>query len=138
MARTNTSAESLTAFLDRGSRFEGTLSFQGSVRIDGIFEGDIVSGNTLVLGEQAEVKGTVTVDEVIISGSFAGTVMAANRIAIKQMAKVQADLKTPSLAIEEGAVFNGTISMGQLESSGKKDTRTDAEIMVETIAKNAS
>lgn len=121
MARTTPSTEALTAFLDRGCRFEGTLSFQGTVRIDGVYRGDIVAGNTLILGEQADVQGTITVDEVVVGGHFTGTIRAARRIVIKATGRVKADLAAPALGIDEGATFNGTVTMGA--QAGRAEAR---------------
>lgn len=132
MARTPAPTETLTAFLDRGCRFEGTLSFQGTVRIDGVYRGDIVAGNTLILGEQADVQGTITVDEVIVGGQFSGTIRAARRIVIKATGRVKADLGAPALAIEEGASFNGTVAMGANATLGREARSFDALPAVES------
>lgn len=130
-----------TAFLDRGSRFEGTLTFQGSVRIDGFYKGDIVNGNHLVLGEQAEVEGTINVEEVYISGHFKGTVTAVKKICLLASAHVEGSLATPKISIEEGAVFNGSIQMAEKITPARKSDgsyHSDAELMAEGIARTAS
>jgi len=124
-----------TAFLDRGSRFEGTLSFQGSVRIDGVFKGDIVTGNHLVLGAQAEVEGTINVDEVIVSGRFNGTITAAKAIVLHDTAVVEGTLTTPKLAIDAGAKFNGSIQMGGGRETAGREKKSDADAMAEQIAR---
>lgn len=137
MARNgSTQSHETTAFLDRGSHFEGTLTFQGSVRIDGIYKGDIVSGNHLVLGEQAEVEGTINVEEVIVSGRFIGTITAAKSIILHSSAVVEGALTTPRLTIDDGAGFNGTITMAS-QKARKGEARNDAELMTDSIAKVA-
>ena len=104
-----------TAFLDRGSHFQGTLTFQGMVRIDGVYQGDIVSGNHLVIGEKGEVEGTVNVEEVVISGHFSGTITATKNVVFHTTAVVKGEIISPRLTVDDGAVFNGSITM----SSGK-------------------
>jgi cytoskeletal protein CcmA (bactofilin family) len=101
----------LTAFIDQGSEFEGKLSFKDTVRIDGSFRGEISSENTLIVGESGEIEATIKSLTVVVSGSVTGDVIAGKQIILHKTARVQGDLKTPSVTIEEGAVFNGNLSM---------------------------
>jgi len=111
----------LTAFIDQGSEFEGKLSFKDTVRIDGSFRGEISSENTLIVGESGEIEATIRSTTVVISGSVVGDIEASAQIVIHKTGRVQGDLSTPSIVIEEGAVFNGNLSMkgaGQGASQG--------------------
>ncbi len=101
----------LTAFIDQGSEFEGKLSFKDTVRIDGAFRGEITSENTLIVGETGEIEATIKSTVVVISGTVAGDIHASRQIILNKTASVQGDLETPSIVVEEGAVFNGTLSM---------------------------
>ncbi len=106
----------LTAFIDQGSEFEGKLSFKDTVRIDGAFRGEISSENTLIVGESGEIEATIKSTVVVISGSVEGNIHAAEQIMLHKSARVQGDLHTPSIVIEEGAIFNGNLVMN---ASGK-------------------
>jgi cytoskeletal protein CcmA (bactofilin family) len=119
-ARTTTSSSSsssssgmggLTAFIDQGSEFEGKLSFKDTVRIDGAFRGEISSENTLIVGESGEIEATIKSTIVVISGTVEGNIHAAEQIVLHKSARVNGDLHTPSIVVEEGAVFNGNLSM---------------------------
>jgi cytoskeletal protein CcmA (bactofilin family) len=101
----------LTAFIDQGSEFEGKLSFKDTVRIDGCFRGEISSENTLIVGESGEIDATIKSLTVVISGSVIGDVIAGKQIILHKTARVKGDLKTPSVTIEEGALFNGNLTM---------------------------
>lgn len=101
----------LSAFIDQGSEFEGKLSFRDTVRIDGNFRGEIRSENTLVVGETGEIEADVVSGKVVICGSLVGNVQAETGIVLHKTARVQGDLSTPSLVMEEGAVFNGRLEM---------------------------
>jgi cytoskeletal protein CcmA (bactofilin family) len=101
----------LTAFIDQGSEFEGKLSFKDTVRIDGSFRGEISSENTLIVGESGEIEATIRSTTVVISGAVVGDIEASRQIVLHKTARVQGDLNTPSIVIEEGAVFNGNLSM---------------------------
>lgn len=106
----------LTAFIDQGSEFEGKLSFKDTVRIDGCFTGEIRSENTLIVGESGEIQAAVHSKCVLVSGTVVGDITASQKIVLHKTARVQGNLATPCLAIEEGAVFNGSIKMARPEA----------------------
>ena len=108
----------LTAFIDQGSEFEGKLSFKDTVRIDGSFRGEISSENTLIVGEPGEIEATIRSTVVVISGSVVGNIEATKQIVLHKTARVEGDLQTPSIVMEEGAFFNGRLSMKMPGQSG--------------------
>ena len=101
----------LTAFIDQGSSFEGKLSFKDTVRIDGHFTGEITSENTLIIGETGEIEANIRSKTVIISGTVSGDVVAGAKVVLHKNARMQGNIEAPSLMIEEGAAFNGQVSM---------------------------
>jgi cytoskeletal protein CcmA (bactofilin family) len=103
--------QSLSAFIDQGSEFEGKLSFKDTVRIDGCFRGEIASENTLVVGETGEIFATVRSRTVVIAGSVTGDVIAKDRLVLQKTARLDGDVETSSLQMEDGAVLNGRIAM---------------------------
>jgi cytoskeletal protein CcmA (bactofilin family) len=105
------SGGNLSAFIDQGSEFEGKLSFKDTVRIDGCFRGEIASQNTLVVGETGEIMATVRSCSVIVSGSVTGNIFATERLVLHKTARVEGDIEAASVAIEEGAVLNGKLTM---------------------------
>jgi cytoskeletal protein CcmA (bactofilin family) len=72
----------LTAFIDRGSDFEGKLSFEDTVRIDGRFRGEITSENTLIVGEGGEIEATIRSHNVVVSGLVEGNIVATERLVL--------------------------------------------------------
>jgi cytoskeletal protein CcmA (bactofilin family) len=102
----------LNGFLDRGSSFKGELEFEDTMRIDGRFNGKIVSKNELIVGESATIEGEIHVGRVAISGTVIGRIVAAQRVEIHRNGKVYSDIDTPALIIEEGAIFQGNCVMG--------------------------
>src|SRR5438477_6447356 len=79
----------LNALLGKGSSFEGKLLFEGAVRIDGKFSGEIVSTDTLIIGEGAEVKANAQVGTLTCLGDFTGDIRAMKSIELKAPAKVR-------------------------------------------------
>jgi cytoskeletal protein CcmA (bactofilin family) len=97
----------ITTLLGRGATFEGKLTFEGTVRIDGRFKGEVFSDDVLVIGEGAIVEAEIDIGEVIIQGTVMGNIKAKRSIEIHAPGRVKGDIHTPSLQIDKGVVFEG-------------------------------
>jgi cytoskeletal protein CcmA (bactofilin family) len=97
----------ITTLLGRGAAFEGKLTFDGTVRIDGRFKGEVFSEDVLVIGEGAHVEAEIDIGEVIIQGTVVGNIKAKRSIEIHAPGRVKGDLHTPSLQIDKGVIFEG-------------------------------
>ncbi len=106
-----TAGGGFNAILDRGSEFEGKLTFEGTVRIDGKFKGEIISDANLVVGESGKVEADIHVDCISISGEVKGNVNARTKVEIHPPAVVYGNIETPSLIVEQGVIFQGNCSM---------------------------
>ena len=101
----------VTTLLGRGSEFEGKLSFEGTVRVDGKLSGEIFTEDTLIVGEGAEVRAEINVGAVIIEGSVQGNIHAKRSVEIHTPGRVRGNIITPSLFIEKGVMFDGSCQM---------------------------
>ncbi len=110
-AAPSSTSGNLTAFIDQGSEFEGKLTFKDTVRIDGLFRGEIISENTLLVGETGQIEAKIDSQAVVICGQVTGNIIAGGQVILHKGARVDGDIATPSIVIEEGAIFNGQISM---------------------------
>jgi cytoskeletal protein CcmA (bactofilin family) len=110
----------LTAFIDQGSEFSGKLSFKDTVRIDGRFEGEISSENTLIVGETGAVTATIRSQVVVISGEVHGEINAGGQVVLHKTARVDGNIHTARLVVEDGAVFTGRIEMNMKGAHGAK------------------
>lgn len=104
-------ASEITTILGRGSQFEGKLTFEGAVRIDGQFAGEIHTDGTLILGESAQVEAQVRAAVVIVHGHFKGDLVATESLEIHAPARVLGNVQSPSFSVEKGAIFQGTCRM---------------------------
>ncbi len=104
-------AGDLTAFLDKGSRFEGKLAFDGHVRLNGEFKGEIRAEGTLIVGEGARIEAQIAVDTLVVSGTIIGNVVARTRIEMHAPARVTGNITTPVLIVDEGSLFDGQCHM---------------------------
>ena len=111
----------VTTLLGRGSEFEGKLSFEGTVRVDGKLSGEIFTDDVLIIGEGAEVNAEINVGAVIIEGTVHGNIHAKRSVEIHTPARVRGNISTPSLSIDKGVIFDGQCQMEQsgTASSGK-------------------
>ena len=108
----------LNAFLGKGCEYDGKLTFEGSVRIDGKFSGEIFSNDILLVGEGAVVKAEIDVGTIIVSGIVEGNISAKKMVELKSPALVKGTITTPALMMEQGVVLEGSVKME--ERSGKK------------------
>jgi cytoskeletal protein CcmA (bactofilin family) len=101
----------INTLLGKGSEFEGKLTFEGTVRVDGKLSGEIFSDDVLVVGEGAEVHAEVDIGEIIIQGLVIGNIRAKRSVEIHAPGKVRGDITTPSLQIDKGVIFEGKCYM---------------------------
>ncbi len=113
-----TGANNLNAFLGEGTSFKGTLTFEGTVRIDGRLEGEIFTKDTLVVGESAQVHAAIHAGVVVISGTVRGNITAERKVDIHASGKLYGNISTPTLVIEEGVLFEGSCTMGRPAEGG--------------------
>ena len=110
-----TKSDAVTGFLGSQTEFAGKLSFSGIVHLDGHFEGEIISRGTLVVGSDSIVHAEIHSNILKVSGEVHGDLTATEKIELFPPAKVFGHLKTPSLVIEEGVIFEGTCSMASFQ-----------------------
>lgn len=97
------------------SSFEGKLVFEGTVRIDGSFKGQINTDNILVVGQGARVEATVEVGSIVINGEVIGDVIAKELIEIHAPAKLRGNVTTPQIMIAKGVLFEGSCKMEEAQ-----------------------
>jgi len=116
--RAHTPADSaLNALLGRGSEFDGKLNFEGTVRIDGTFTGEIATNDMLIIGEGAKVTADITCGSVVINGDVTGNIKASEMVELHKPAKVKGDITTPSLMVDKGVQFDGSSKMDSTASN---------------------
>lgn len=105
--------EDVSAFIGKGVDFKGTITYTGTVRIDGSLDGEINTEGVLLIGEEAVIKAKVTAGTIICKGKITGDIHAKEKLKLRAPAVVNGGVKTPMLSIEEGVFFNGTLEMTQ-------------------------
>ena len=114
----------LTAFIDEGSEIEGKYTFSGTVMLNGKFQGEIASTDTLIIGERGVVNATIRAGTVVINGELVGNVQATERVELKGTARVFGDVEAPVIVVEEGVLFEGHCRMTKSKpAEAARDTR---------------
>jgi len=98
----------ISTFLGKDTDFQGDLTFEGAIRIDGRFKGRIRSGGTLIVGRDGRLESDIRVGHVIVSGEVRGNILAEGAIEIQVPGRVFGDIQAPSVTIHQGVVFEGT------------------------------
>lgn len=111
--RTDLPEGEIKAFLGTGTEFQGTLTFEGTIRVDGKVSGDVISRDTLIVGEEAEVEAEISVGTLVSRGSIKGNVKASGRVELHETSELRGNISTPRIRIDEGAVFHGSCEMPQ-------------------------
>lgn len=107
----------VAGFIGKGMSIEGSLTFEETVRIDGSFKGEITATGTLVVGDGGFIEGNITAGSAIITGTIKGNLSASVKVELRRPAKFTGEIKTPTLIIDEGVVFDGSCVMVKKEGA---------------------
>ena len=115
--KNSTSNHASTSVIDRGCVAEGRLNFVGTLAMNGQFRGEVLSSDTLLVGENAEVEAAVQVGVAVISGQVRGDITARERVELRKTARIYGNIVTPILMLEEGVVIDGQCKTNHEEAS---------------------
>jgi len=116
----------IQTIIGQHASFKGELNFEGAVRIDGDFEGNIRSSNggTLIISEVAKITGEVDVPNLVLHGTICGNVRASETLKVTATGMLKGDLEYRVISLSEGASINGRCN------------RIDEKQLAKTTAKN--
>ncbi|HKR01501.1 MAG TPA: polymer-forming cytoskeletal protein [Pyrinomonadaceae bacterium] len=124
----------LSGFVGNGTTLTGEANFKGMLRVDGHLSGQVKSeGGTLIVGNNGQVDADIEVAVATIHGAVNGDIIASQRLELGRAAKVNGNIQTPSLVIEQGAVFEGSCRMVQQKAAHEKK-REDASSALDTTS----
>ncbi len=110
-----TNSYEISGLLGAGSRFEGQINFEGTIRIDGSVFGEIVCKNQkpsrVIITELAVVEADIVADNVVIAGTVSGNIKAVEKLEIYAPGRLEGLVYTSDFSIEDGALFQGECVM---------------------------
>ena len=114
----------LSGFVGGGTVVTGEANFKAMMRVDGHLSGRVSSSSgTLIVGANGKVDANIEVAIAIIHGTINGDIIATQRLELGRAAKVNGNIQTPSLVIEQGAIFEGSCKMVQMTAAADKAKR---------------
>ncbi len=107
----------MNTIIGKDATFVGTLDVKGAVRIDGTVKGKIICDDTVTIGVGGQVEAEIEAAVAIVAGKVIGNLNASERIELQAKSDVEGDLRTKSLAVEQGAIFSGACRMKEGQSN---------------------
>jgi cytoskeletal protein CcmA (bactofilin family) len=108
--------EKLESFIGINSAFKGNVDSKGTLRVDGVVEGNI-SADWVIIGEKAHIRGDVTARGIVIGGKIDGDVKAKEIVEVKNKGHITGEIISKKLVIAEGGIFEGKSTMSREESN---------------------
>lgn len=100
--------------------FHGVLAAKGSLRVEGVVEGDITDAVSVEVGKKGRVKGNIAAEVLSVAGAVEGDVVASRSIELLANSRLCGNIRTPSLRVEEGAFFEGNCAMVSSEEAAAR------------------
>jgi len=119
MAETSGAGEFPTV-IGPDAKFEGKLTFEKGLRLQGSLKGEISTPGRLHVTKEAKMDANVESGAIIIEGEVKGNLSASDRIELKNTARYEGDLTSAKLVVDEGAIFSGHVSVGPENASKPK------------------
>jgi cytoskeletal protein CcmA (bactofilin family) len=121
--------QSISTLISEGCILDGNLRAPAVARIDGQVTGDVFVDEGLILGEKGSIQGNVVTKEMVVYGTVNGN-LQVNSLEIKSTGKITGEIRTQTLVVENGAVYNGSLSMTQNNKLAQK-LREPAQKVIE-------
>lgn len=103
----------LNALLGRGATYEGDLSFEGRVRVDGLFRGRIFTEELLEVGEEGRIEGDLDAQNLVVAGFVEGRVRVRGKLVVEATGRVLGDVQAARLVVREGARLDAQVTSGE-------------------------
>lgn len=120
MARDRTSngspPESVISIIGPGMNVVGDCRTEGTIRVEGTVKGSVWAGKAVVVGRDGLVEGDITTQDAVISGTVHGALVAESRLELQATCHIEGDVRARRMQLEEGAVLNGTVQMGDIHA----------------------
>ena len=104
-------SEQVITIIAPGMRFVGDCDTEGTIRVDGMVEGSIRAGTSVVIGKDGVVTGNVSTRDVIVAGRICGNLVAESRVEFQPGGHLEGDVRARRMQVGEGAVLNGSVAM---------------------------
>jgi len=112
--------------INEGTSIKGDINTKGFIRIDGTIDGNVTTSSKVVIGKAGTIKGILSCENADIEGTFKGDLKVTGTLTLRTSAKIEGDVIAGKLAVEPGAIFNASCTMGD----GREDKNTESNYAV--------
>ena len=132
----------LNTIIGKGTVIEGTVKVQSSLRLDGRINGQVLTTDSLIVGQSGEIEGEVRVKNAVVGGLIKGQIFASGKVILEARSVVNGEVKTAKLAINDGARFEGHCVMSEeaaikaLPMGGKDAESADTKNLPKLLLEN--
>lgn len=105
--------EQVISLIGPGMRVTGDCDADGAVRIEGTVQGNVRAGKAVVIGKDGLVEGDIFTQDAVVAGTVRGTLRAESRLEVQATSRIEGDVMAARMQLEEGAMLNGSIQMGE-------------------------
>ena len=117
----------INTMIGRGAVIKGDLKIQNSLRVDGKVKGEVHATETMILGKEGVVVGSINAGDVMIGGKVEGNITATGKVLLESKSIVCGDIEAKQLVVDEGAIFDGQCKMAQKEKGDVKGNSKNSE-----------
>ena len=121
------SPDSVISIIGAGMQVVGDCTTDGTLRIEGTVEGTVKAGKAVVVGKDGLVDGHVETQDAVIGGRITGSLQAASRLELQATAVVDGEVRARRMQLEEGAILNGSVTMGENSLTSKPALATEKD-----------
>ncbi|MEQ9398497.1 MAG: polymer-forming cytoskeletal protein [Longimicrobiales bacterium] len=118
--------ETVISIIGPGMKVVGDCQTDGTIRVEGSVEGSIRAGKAVVVGKEGRVDGDIVTQDAVISGRVVGTLVAESRLELQATCRIEGEVRARRMQLEEGAVLNGTVQMGETKVPRGSASPTEA------------
>ncbi len=112
------------SLIGAGTKVEGQITTEGSIRIDGTMIGNVNAKANAAIGPSGKVDGNLSAKNVSLSGKLKGAINASEKLILESKSVLHGDIKASKLVVDEGALFDGKCSMtSETEEAASSDTK---------------
>ena len=116
-------SDNLDTIIGSKTIFEGVLTSNGSICIEGTVKGKVECKGSVVVGKEGRVKADIIAENALINGQVNGSIKIRNKLEITSTGRVKGNIETSSLVIAEGVIFEGSCHMISGESAAPVDPK---------------
>ncbi len=121
MFQKNNSSNEINTIIGKNSCFKGVFSLKGALKVEGCYEGENLSVESIFVTASGKVKSNIKANTVVAEGIIIGNIEAKNRVMLMPTSRILGEIKTPELIIQNGAILEGLCVIAPTATTNPKD-----------------